>query len=222
MQDHYEDMIKIMVGEIDEDGYVTKGHISNQQDLLNRERNHNAKSLTSNQVHYLRMTQTSVGAVSRLRHPLRRKKKLDEDVQSEDSGTEASSPRTEYRDVGMGSTLLGRQAAAATTIQHFRRVKTGTTALASDPVAPRSSLAPTEKRRGEADKQKGKRQQRRGKQSETITLADMSDRPPSFDLEIPVSPSPQTLLDTQKASFDVEDQEDAKTRTAFQNPLTSD
>ena len=110
-------MIKIMTGEMDDDGYITKGHISNQEDLLNREKSHVQKSLSDTQVHYLQFTSVAslASVAKRIKHPRRRKKN-----DSHDQGPPeplVSSPRAAYRDVGAGSTLLSRQAAAATTIQ---------------------------------------------------------------------------------------------------------
>ena len=181
VQDHYEDMIKIMTGGLDEDGFVTKGHISNAQDLLNREKNHVANCLSSNQVHYLQVAHAT-SFVSRMRH----KRKLDQKhVSSADQGAEsaASSCRPVYKDLGMGSTLLARQSAAAVTIQKFHRDKQ-TTAITSDPVSPKSPPVPTvEKQHGAKDKHKAAIR-RKGKSGQRkVALADMSDRPPSFDLE---------------------------------------
>jgi hypothetical protein len=180
-------MIKIMTGEMDDDGYITKGHISNQEDLLNREKSHVQKSLSDTQVHYLQFTSVAslASVAKRIKHP-RRRKKNDSDDQGPPEPL-VSSPRAAYRDVGAGSTLLSRQAAAATTIQrkvHRSRAPPpseqrggGGGGATMGSTSPRLTEVVTEQQ-PLPRLQKGKEEQK------GVGLAAQSNRTASFDIEL--------------------------------------
>lgn len=165
-----------MTGGIDEDGYIVKGHISNQTELLKGDSN-----LTSSHKRYLQMSQAS-SLVGRLRHPLNHKKKQNPyDVRLHSQPIDLS-PRAAYRDVGAGSTLLSRQSATATTIQKFRRVHTGARQFAASTSA-KSTQESTDNYHGNERGSTNNTEHRKDRKLKNEGLGQATGRPQSFDKE---------------------------------------
>ena len=115
-----EDMKLIMNGELDDKDFVKRGHVSHDEDLRNREKNHVAKKL--------RKVSLGIRADAIMHNPAH-----DEDKAASSTGQAADEPHRSpiLRELGVGSTVLTRRVAAAMSIQKVVRGWEGRKHIAS-------------------------------------------------------------------------------------------